>query len=236
MDNEIASKQDSSDTASEEDALIREIAATRARVANKKVETANIQASKFQNSQLHAQLEALKQEERDLEAKNQKLLAAPCDAKPLARSEKLPEAAKNALRRLFVLAGHHWNPENQQILVDHLLGMQPIELQFWAIQLTSCIAADEYDDYDLSPEAMMKGSTGLVSANRQLGDSKSPKILSLDGFEEVVVETLRPGKSRVDADGKIHANPERIVAPDPDEVIEEEYYKDETDEYEGEPY
>jgi hypothetical protein len=80
--------------------------------------------------------------------------------KPLANSERLHESVKACLRRLFMTVPE-WTPDNQQGLVNLLLEMGDARACAWANELLQGLASDSYGTLELTPQALLKGSTGL---------------------------------------------------------------------------
>jgi len=80
--------------------------------------------------------------------------------KPLTGSENLPEGVKSVIRRIFATIAE-WTPENQQGLVDLLLAMGGHKSSVWAHNMNDALASDCYGNLELTPRALLKGSTGL---------------------------------------------------------------------------
>lgn len=97
------------------------------------------------------------------------------DAKPIPGSERLPEVVKSVLRRLFGYGSHEWTEENQIGLVNLLLAMGNHKAQDWAYGMKDALASDVYGSHDLSPRAILQGSTGLkaIAGPRFMGELKA---------------------------------------------------------------
>jgi hypothetical protein len=139
----------------------------------------------------------------------------PQDGVPLRGSEQLPEVVKGVLRRLFGYGSHEWSAENQQGLVNLLLAMGPAKSQQWAYQLKDALASDAYYADELSPRALLKGSTGL----KQIAGPVMPELRQLAGGSEELKQLAdsqgrkKKKKRRKDGDGKkgkIRLDAERV--------------------------
>jgi len=125
----------------------------------------------------------LEQQRLENEALRAKLLAPPppdpyADSKPLKNSEGLPDVVKGTIRRLFEYAGGTWTNENQQGLVDLLNAMGPAKAVMWANQMRDALATDAYSSHELSPKAILRGSTGLKQI---AGPSLMPDLKAIGG-------------------------------------------------------
>lgn len=127
-----------------------------------------------------------------------KALAAPPrkdpfeDSKPIPGSERLPEPVKGVLRRLFGYASSEWTEANQIGLVNFLLAIGNHKAMAWAHEMRDALAADVYHSHDLSPRAILKGSTGLKAI---AGPAFAGEFKALSGGDERL-KALADGRPR----------------------------------------
>lgn len=155
------------------------------------------------------------------------------DSKPIPGSERLPEVVKGVLRRLFGYGSGEWTEENQVGLVNMLLAMGNHKSQSWAYEMRDAMAADVYHSSDLSPRAIMQGSTGLkaIAGPKFMGELKA---ISGGGREEIKAlpgarRQRRKGKSNKKKDGVIRVDATRVEEPESsadDGFFEEEVVDD----------
>jgi hypothetical protein len=178
----------------------------------------------------------LEQQRLENEALKAKLLAPPppdpyADSKPLKGSEKLPEVVKGVIRRLFEYSGGAWTAENQQGLVDLLVAMGPAKAQQWAYQMRDALATDAYGMHELSPKAILKGSTGLKQI---AGPALMPDLKAIGGPVDDVkqISDGRGGakKKRLGDKKKAKKGSSRRHEEDDDEEEEIEEHDEENDE------
>ncbi len=140
----------------EGDRIQRERIKLRAELAEKETIEAHKRAMRAQ-----AEMDRL-----SLEHERKRLAAPPAkdpyaDSRPIPGSENLPEVVKGVLRRLFGYGSGEWTEANQIGLVNMLLQMGNHKSQSWAYEMRDALAADVYHSHDLSPQALLRGSTGL---------------------------------------------------------------------------
>ena len=169
----------------------------------------------------------LEQQRLENETLKRRLLEPPppdpyADAKPLEGSERLPEPVKGALRRLFGMHSGDWSPENQQGLVNLLLAMGNEKALRWANQLKDGLAADVYMSHELSPKAVLKGSTGLKQI---AGPALMPDLKAIGGPREESVKQVSDGRQEGGRKKK-RRKKRRNRTESSDDVIEEGDEKD----------
>lgn len=169
----------------------------------------------------------LEQQRLENDALKAKLLAPPppdpyADSKPLKNSEGLPDVVKGTIRRLFEYSGGAWTSENQQGLVDLLNAMGPTKAQMWAYQMRDALATDAYGQHELTPKAILKGSTGLKQI---AGPALMPEIKAIGGPTDDV-KTISDGRRRKKKRGASKSK-KRSSEDDEDEVEEADEEDDE---------
>lgn len=89
----------------------------------------------------------------------------------LVGSENLPEAVKQCITRIFMTIPE-WTPENQQGLVNLLNAMGSSKSLAWAHEMLQGLAADSYGSLELTPDALLRGCTGLkkIAGPQLMGD------------------------------------------------------------------
>lgn len=170
-------------------------------------------------AQLEAHKRALRaQAEMDrLTLENErKALAAPPpvyeEGKPIPGSERLPDVVKGVLRRLFGYGSGEWTEANQIGLVNLLLSMGNHKAQEWAYGMRDALASDVYGSHDLSPRALLKGSTGLkaIAGPALMGELKA--LAGGDQKLRALADGQRPRKKKRSKrrDGVIEVEATRI--------------------------
>lgn len=117
-----------------------------------------------QNSRAAASLKQIEHEKANVHQHTAHLR----ERKEIVGGERLSTETRRVINRVFSLGAPHWTDDLQQNFVNTLLAMNPHSLARWTQEMLDGLAGDMYAANELTPQAIMRGFTGL---KRIVGDT-----------------------------------------------------------------